>query len=110
MVAQGGPALDTAVGLAREGGAAVTLHWILRIAVAACFIGHGAFGIITKRAWVPYFAVWGIPEPWAWQLMPIVGTIDISLAVLTLVRPLPAVLLWMAFWGFQTAGLRPLSG
>ena len=89
---------------------AVTLHWILRIAAAACFVGHGAFGIITKKVWVPYFAVWGIPESWAWPLMPLVGVVDISLGVLTLVRPLPAVLLWMVFWGFQTACLRPLSG
>jgi len=40
----------------------VTLHWILRVAVAGCFIGHGAFGLITKAAWVPYFAIFGIPE------------------------------------------------
>jgi len=26
-----------------------------------CFIGHEAFGIITKAAWVPYFAILGIP-------------------------------------------------
>ncbi len=24
----------------------LTPHWVFRIAVAACFIGHGAFGII----------------------------------------------------------------
>ena len=91
-------------------GAAVPLHWILRIAIAACFVGHGAFGLITKRAWVPYFAVWGIPESWAWGLMPLVGAVDISIGVLMLVRPLPALLLWTIFWGFQTACLRPLSG
>jgi hypothetical protein len=34
---------------------AATLHWILRVAVAACFIGHGAFGIITKAAWFDAF-------------------------------------------------------
>jgi hypothetical protein len=89
---------------------AVTLHWILRIAAAACFVGHGAFGIITKKVWVPYFGVWGIPESWAWPLMPVVGVVDISVGILTLARPLPALLLWMTFWGFQTACLRPLSG
>ena len=91
-------------------GEPATLRWILRIGVVACFVGHGAFGIITKKAWVPYFAVWGIPESWAWILMPVVGVVDISIGVLTLFRPLPAVLLWMVFWGFQTACLRPLSG
>jgi hypothetical protein len=89
---------------------AATVHWILRIGVVACFVGHGAFGIITKRAWIPYFAVWGIPEDWAWRLMPVVGVMDVSIGVITFFRPLPAVLLWMAFWGFQTASLRPFSG
>jgi len=88
----------------------VTLHWILRVAVAGCFIGHGAFGLITKAAWVPYFAIFGIPEAWAWKLMPIVGVVDISVGVLTLIRPVRAVVLYMTFWGFQTACLRPLAG
>jgi len=86
------------------------LHWILRVAVAACFIGHGAFGIITKAAWLPYFAIFGIPEAWAWRLMPVVGTVDITVGVLTLFQPVRAVVLYMAFWGFQTACLRPLAG
>jgi hypothetical protein len=86
------------------------LHWILRLGVAACFIGHGAFGLITKAAWVPYFGVWGIPEPWAWRLMPVVGTVDIAIGVLTLFLPVRAVLLWMVLWGLQTACLRALTG
>jgi hypothetical protein len=85
------------------------VHWILRIAVFAEFVGHGAFGIITKAAWVPYFAVVGIPEWMAWRLMPIVGTIDIGLGILALVRPMPVVLLYMAFWGAWTALLRPFT-
>ncbi len=88
----------------------MTLHWILRVAVAACFIGHGAFGLITKAAWVPYFGIFGIPEAWAWRLMPVVGAVDISVGVLTLIQPVRAVVLYMTFWGFQTACLRPLAG
>jgi uncharacterized membrane protein YphA (DoxX/SURF4 family) len=87
-----------------------TLCWILRIAVAACFIGHGTFGIITKAAWLPYFAIFGLPETWAWKLMPVVGAVDISVGILTLIQPVRAVILYMAFWGFQTACLRPLAG
>ncbi len=87
----------------------VTVHWIFRVAVAAEFIGHGAFGIITKAAWVPYFAVVGIPEWLAWPLMPVVGTVDIALGILTLFRPMRAVMLYMALWGLWTALLRPLS-
>jgi hypothetical protein len=86
------------------------VHWILRIAVVAEFVGHGAFGIITKAAWVPYFAVVGIPEWTAWRLMPVVGTLDIVLGILALVRPMPVALLYMALWGFWTALLRPFTG
>ena len=85
-------------------------HWLLRIGTFACFLGHGACGIMTKASWVPYFGVWGIPEPWAWRLMPIIGTVDILLAVLILFVPIRAVVLWMVFWAFQTACLRPFSG
>jgi hypothetical protein len=91
-------------------GTETIVHWILRVSVAACFIGHGAFGIITKAAWVPYFGVWGIPEPWAWRLMPLVGGVDISIGILTLIQPVRAVILYMVVWGLQTAALRPLAG
>src|SRR5258705_295743 len=87
-----------------------TLHWILRISVAACFIGHRAFRLITKAALLPYFAIFGIPEAWAWRLMPVVGAVDVSVGVLTLIQPVRAVILYMTFWGFQTACLRPLAG
>jgi hypothetical protein len=83
---------------------------VLRVACAAEFVGHGAFGIITKAAWVPYFGVVGIPPELAWKLMPLIGSVDITLGVLTLFRPTRAVLLYMAFWGLLTASIRPLAG
>ena len=83
---------------------------ILRFAAAMCFIGHGAFGIITKAAWVPYFGVAHIPSAWAWKLMPFVGTFDIALGVAALVWPRRWIWLWMAVWAVWTALLRPLSG
>ena len=86
------------------------IEWVLRIAVAMEFVGHGAFGVLTKAAWVPYFGVFAIPDAWAWRLMPLVGTLDITLGVLALVVPVRAVLLHMSLWGLMTAMLRPLSG
>jgi hypothetical protein len=86
------------------------LHWTLRIAVAMCFVGHGAFGIIIKPEWVPYFGVVGIPREWAFALMPVVGSVDILLGLVALVSPRPIVLMYMAVWGLWTALLRPLSG
>jgi hypothetical protein len=91
--------------------AAWRLAWLLRLACAAEFVGHGAFGIITKAAWVPYFGVVGIPPDWAWRLMPVIGTVDITIGlVVGLVWPVRALLLYMAVWGLLTATIRPLAG
>jgi hypothetical protein len=86
------------------------LHWLFRLALCAEFVGHGAFGVMTKQAWVPYFTLFGFPEAWAWTLMPVVGSVDITLGVLALVAPTRAGLLYMAWWGLFTASLRPLAG
>jgi len=86
------------------------MHWLLRLAVFCEFVGHGAFGVLTKKGWVPYFGGYGIPEAWAWKLMPLVGSVDILLGTLALVAPIRAALLYMAVWGLFTASLRPLAG
>ncbi len=86
------------------------IPWILRIGMAGCFIGHGAFGVITKAAWVPYFAVGGVGEAWAWRLMPWIGWMDITIGILALLRPSRALFMWAAVWTVWTALLRPLSG
>lgn len=86
------------------------LEWTLRVGSFLCFVGHGAFGIITKEAWVPYFAVAGIGPARAFQLMPIVGAVDILVGTLTLVRPRGVWLAYMVVWALWTAALRPLSG
>lgn len=74
-----------------------------------CFIGHGAFGIITKQLWCNYFAVFGIGEEMSYRLMPFVGTFDIMMGILMIVYPMRIVPGWLVFWGIFTALLRPLS-
>ncbi|GAC1485174.1 MAG: hypothetical protein NVS1B13_11470 [Flavisolibacter sp.] len=86
------------------------IYHTLRIAVATCFIGHGTFGIITKSIWCNYFAVFGISTELAYQLMPLVGTIDILVGLAMLLYPVRAIPAWLILWGFATALLRPLSG
>ena len=85
-------------------------YYTLRFASAMCFIGHGAFGIITKKIWVNYFAVFGVNGVMAFKLMPVLGTVDILLGISLLVYPTRAVLSWLVIWGLVTAALRPLSG
>jgi len=85
-------------------------HWILRIASAMCFIGHGAFGIITKPGWVPFFQALGIGETTAFRLMPIIGTNDIIMGTFVLLSPCRIALAWMAVWAVFTSFLRPMAG
>jgi len=74
------------------------------------FVGHGAAGISLKEGWVKYFAVYGLDRSTALTLMPIVGTVDITLGILGFVSPRRWALVWCAFWGLMTACLRPLAG
>jgi hypothetical protein len=86
------------------------LYWLLRLGVIGCFIGHGAYGFITKEAWVPYFGMVSIDRTWAYRLMPWIGAMDVSLGLTMAVVPLRIVLLHLTVWGLWTAALRPLSG
>ena len=92
------------------GGIEKKIYYTLRIASAMCFIGHGAFGIITKAIWCNYFAVAGIGHDAAYTLMPYVGTMDICMGLLILFYPLRIVFGWLVVWGTMTALMRPLSG
>ena len=87
-----------------------SVEWILRIGIFGEFLGHGIFALGVKTSWLPYFAAVGIPEPAAITLMPIIGVLDIIVALLVLIRPFKFVLGWAVFWGFLTALMRPISG
>jgi len=85
--------------------------WILKIAVAGEFIGHGVFALEGKKDWVGWIVrMAGVDQGAAVQLLFIIGVIDVALAILILVKPVRIVLLWMVFWGFWTALVRPLVG
>ncbi|MCA1844644.1 MAG: hypothetical protein LC792_15920, partial [Actinobacteria bacterium] len=90
---------------------ATRLHWALRVGVAMEFVGHGLAGLAHSKAWIPYFTIFGFSRDFSQHhLMYLTGTVDIALALLTLYRPMRAVLLHMTFWGLMTAWLRPLTG
>lgn len=87
------------------------VEWILRISVAGEFIGHGVFAVQGKKEWIGWFAQFGVSDAaTAAQLLFWVGALDIALGILILIKPVRLALLWMAFWGFWTALLRPLVG
>src|SRR3990167_10813676 len=83
------------------------VEWILRIAVAGEFIGHGIFALQGKEGWFKYFEPFGITNPETIvSILMIVGTIDILLALLVLVKPIRPAILYMAVWGLFTAMIR----
>ncbi|HEX3768158.1 MAG TPA: DoxX family membrane protein [Puia sp.] len=86
------------------------IHYTLRVAAAMCFIGHGAFGIITKAIWCNYFALFGIDKVHAYQIMPVLGMVDILMGLILLFKPVRAIAVWLVIWGIITASCRPLSG
>jgi len=83
---------------------------ILRVGLAACFIGHGALGLLGAASWTFYFAVVGIGRETALGLMPLIGAFDVALGLSVLIRPIRALVLYMAAWCLWTALLRPLAG
>jgi hypothetical protein len=96
---------------AKEHGVLSAVHWLLRLGIAMEFVGHGAFGVMTKAGWVPYVTVFGFSDQMAWKLMPVIGTLDIGVFALSaLCMPVPGLLLYMSGWGLFTALLRPLTG
>jgi phosphohistidine phosphatase SixA len=86
------------------------LHWILRVASAACFIAHGTFGFITKEAWIPFLSVVGVPRELGFTLMPLIAVLDISCGVAVLLRPRKVLLAYMIMWAALTAAIRPIVG
>lgn len=81
-------------------------EWVLRIAVAGEFIGHGVFALQQNVGWIKYFEAVGMSADSAFSLMPYIGAFDLVIAALVLFRPIRIAVLWAAFWGMWTALIR----
>ncbi|MBI4085903.1 MAG: DoxX family membrane protein [Candidatus Liptonbacteria bacterium] len=87
------------------------IEWVLRISIAGEFIGHGVFALQGRKDWVGWFAKFGVADAGiAAQMLFLIGAMDVVLAILILIKPVRIALLWMVFWGFWTALIRPLVG
>lgn len=88
-----------------------TIQWVLRLAVAGEFFGHGIFALQGKKQWIEWISqLTGTSAETATTLLFLIGLADILVAAIVLVKPIRAVLLWAAIWGFWTALLRPIVG
>jgi hypothetical protein len=86
-------------------------RWILRIAVAGEFVGHGVFALQGKKQWIDWIhQLTGAEIGTATTLLMLIGLADLFVALIVLVKPVRAVILWAVFWGFWTALVRPLVG
>lgn len=88
-----------------------TIEWVLRVAVAGEFLGHGVLAYQGKEQWIGWIQQFAtVDAVTAGQLLMAIGVLDIIVAIIVLLKPIRIVLLWAAFWGFWTALVRPLVG
>jgi hypothetical protein len=77
------------------------VHWLLRLATAGAFIGHGAYGaLMAKPGWYPFLAQLGLDRAAAdaHALLLWSGGFELLLGLLALVWPARALLLFMCAW------------
>ena len=83
------------------------VQWVLRIAIAGTFLGHGMFALQQKSGWFKYFESVGITSPdTIGNLLMLIGILDIAMVLFVLFKPIRIVFLWMAIWGLWTAMIR----
>lgn len=95
-------------------GRASGIVWGLRIAVALTFAAHGVEALGLHPRFLDYLFIaderifgFGLTQPGAEGVLGAIGAVDIALALLVLLRPRSRwVLVYMAVWGFVTAGSR----
>ncbi len=85
-------------------------QWLLRIGVSGEFLGHGMFALGIKQSWIPLLTTAGFAQSTAVTLLPIIGAVDIAIAIIVLFWPARIVLLYATLWAFATALIRPLAG
>ena len=87
------------------------IHWVLRIAVALEFLGHGVFALEGKETWITWIEqVLNVNSVMAAEVLFAVGVMDLLVAAFVLLKPIRIIVLWAFFWGLWTALLRPIVG
>lgn len=87
------------------------IEWILRIALAGEFLGHGIFALQLKPRFLEMLEAFiGVTGDTASSLMKTIGTMDLAVAALAILKPVRIILLYAAIWGFLTALARPIAG
>lgn len=95
---------------------AVVPDWLLfstRISLFIIFIVHGLGCLWMHPGYIDYLiGAWAtfsgsyMNQAIAENMLIVIGVVDITIAVVILIKPLKHALLWMLIWGFLTALLR----
>ncbi|MCA9731959.1 hypothetical protein KC799_07510 [candidate division KSB1 bacterium] len=86
------------------------VQWILRIGVFGTFLGHGVYALNVRADWIIFLTTVGFTQDMAAKLMPVIGIIDIVIALLALIRPMRFVFIYAFIWALATAMMRPVVG
>jgi len=86
------------------------IEFIARLGVFGTFMGHGIVAIGVNPKWIPLLTSFGFSGEQAVFLMPLIGILDIIVAMIILIYPIKVVLYWAVFWAILTALSRPISG
>ena len=88
----------------------MTAQLILRIGIFLTFLGHGMAALRVEPGWVPFLTTVGVPLGSASLAMRVIGSLDIVVAAIILVKPIRMVICWAICWAFLTAAMRPIAG
>ena len=87
-----------------------SIEYVLRIAVFMTFFGHGYLALMGNVSWLVYLETVGVSVENGMKIMPVIGALDILIAIIILIKPYRYIIVWMVLWAFSTALIRPLSG
>jgi hypothetical protein len=86
------------------------IKYVLRFGIACTFLGHGMNAIAIKQNWIPLLTVYGFSVEQSRMIMPLIGILDVIVALLVLIYPVRIVIRWAIFWTFSTALTRFIAG
>ena len=85
--------------------------WTLRLATGFCLIGHGGYGaFVHKPILAQHWAYIGLGSALPGTFLTTIGWVEIAAGIVTLVRPFPLLLYFVAAFKIGTELLYPISG
>ncbi len=82
----------------------------LRFGVFGTFIGHGWNAFLINPAWIPLLTSLGLSNETALVLLPMIGVLDMIVALIVLFKPIKLVLIWAMTWAFLASLSRLTAG